>query len=275
MHKLLRHLLLASVAALLPATAAAFRVDTISVSEPRLLDNPMPALVAVPDAAADTSLRFPTVYLLHGYGGDHTNWLAKQPRIGELADRYGIVVVTPGAGNTWYFDAPGKPGQQVETFFIEALVPYIDANYPTIDSRAKRAISGLSMGGHGALRMATRHPQIFGAAASMSGGVDIRPFENRWGIKDIIGTRQSNPAAWDNATVAGMIPQIKEAGLAILFDCGVDDFFADVNNSLHSAMVEAGIPHDYISRPGNHSWKYWGNSVLYHLLFFNEFFSRQ
>ncbi len=72
-----------------------------------------------------------------------------------------------------------------------------------------------------------------------------------------------------------MIPQIKEAGLAILFDCGVDDFFADVNNSLHSAMVEAGIPHDYISRPGNHSWKYWGNSVLYHLLFFNEFFSRQ
>ena len=253
MQKLLRHLLLASVVALLPATAAAFRVDTISVSEPRLLDNPMPALVAVPDAAADTSLRFPTVYLLHGYGGDHTNWLAKQPRIGELADRYGIVVVTPGAGNTWYFDAPGKPGQQVETFFIEALVPYIDANYPTIDSRAKRAISGLSM----------------------SGGVDIRPFENRWGIKDIIGTRQSNPAAWDNATVAGMIPQIKEAGLAILFDCGVDDFFADVNNSLHSAMVEAGIPHDYISRPGNHSWKYWGNSVLYHLLFFNEFFSRQ
>ena len=156
MQKLLRHLLLASIAALLPATAAAFSVDTISVSEPRLLDNPMPALVAVPDAAADTSLRFPTVYLLHGYGGDHTNWLAKQPRIGELADRYGIVVVTPGAGNTWYFDAPGKPGQQVETFFIEALVPYIDANYPTIDSRAKRAISGLSMGGHGALRMATR-----------------------------------------------------------------------------------------------------------------------
>ena len=174
MQKLLRHLLLASIAALLPATAAAFSVDTISVSEPRLLDNPMPALVAVPDAAADTSLRFPTVYLLHGYGGDHTNWLAKQPRIGELADRYGIVVVTPGAGNTWYFDAPGKPGQQVETFFIEALVPYIDANYPTIDSRAKRAISGLSMGGHGALRMATRHPQIFGAAASMSGGVDIK-----------------------------------------------------------------------------------------------------
>ena len=64
MQKLLRHLLLASIAALLPATAAAFSVDTISVSEPRLLDNPMPALVAVPDAAADTSLRFPTVYLL-------------------------------------------------------------------------------------------------------------------------------------------------------------------------------------------------------------------
>lgn len=46
MQKLLRHLLLASIAALLPATAAAFSVDTISVSEPRLLDNPMPALVA-------------------------------------------------------------------------------------------------------------------------------------------------------------------------------------------------------------------------------------
>ncbi len=253
-------------------SAHAFRVDTLAVSGAGLAQ-PMPALVVVPDSASDSN-RMPTVYLLHGYSGDHTNWLRHQPRICELADSYGMIIVTPGVGDTWYFDAPGKPDQQVETFFTQVLVPYIDSNYPTVADRSKRAIAGLSMGGHGSLYLAGRHPQMFGAAGSISGGVDIRPFPNNWKIKNILGSYEENARLWDANTVATMIPQLKEADLAIMVDCGSEDFFAEVNRKLHSDLLEAGVPHDYYSRPGNHSWKYWNNAVLYHLLYFNEFFDR-
>ena len=54
---------------------------------------------------------------------------------------------------------------------------------------------------------------------------------------------------------------------------GLEDFFADVNKQLHQKMLDAKVPHDYISRPGKHNAKYWGNSILYQLLYFNERFN--
>lgn len=265
--------LLCTLAAVAALSASAFRIDTVAVTGPGLAA-PMPALVVVPDAASDTN-PMPSVYVLHGYGGEYDNWLGHQPRIGELADAYGMIIVTPGVGNTWYFDAPGKPDQQVETFFTQSLIPYIDANYPTVKDRAKRAVTGLSMGGHGSLYLSGRHPDIFGAAGSMSGGVDFRPFPDNWKIKEILGPKEENESRWEANTVATMVPQLKAADLAIIVDCGADDFFADVNAQLHADLLAAGVPHDYYSRPGGHSWKYWNNAILYHLLYFNEFFNRQ
>lgn len=252
-------------------SAMAYRIDTVSVAGPGLAE-PMKALVVVPDAANDQH-RMPTVYLLHGYSGSHLNWMEKQPRIGDCADLYGMIVVTPDAKNSWYFDAPGKPNQQYETFFVNTLIPYIDANYPTIADGSKRAVTGLSMGGHGSLYIAGRHPGTFGAAGTISGGVDIRKFPNNWKIKAILGPKEENEERWEQNTVATMIPQLKASGMALIVDCGIDDQFAEVNENLHRDLLAAGVPHDYYSRPGGHSWKYWDNAILYHLLFFSEFFN--
>lgn len=260
------------IAALTSWTASAARIDTVAVSGPGLA-KPMPALVVVPDGASPET-PVPTVYLLHGYSGGEYDWLSHQPRIADMADLYGMVIVTPGVGDSWYWDAPGKPDQQVETFFVNSLVPYIDSHYPTLPLRSKRALAGLSMGGHGSLYLAARHPEVFGAAGSISGGVDIRPFPENWKIKTILGPKAQNEQAWTDHTVAGMIPAIKAADLAIVVDCGAEDFFADVNEQLHRTFLAEGIVHDYYSRPGAHTWKYWNNAVLYNLLFFNEFFNR-
>ena len=270
---MMRLKILATLAALVVAiSASAFRVDTVSVAGPGLAE-PMNALVVVPDAASDTN-RMPSLYLLHGYGGNHTNWMAKQPRIGQLADEYGIIIITPDGRSSWYLDSPLKPESQMESFFINSLIPYVDSNYPTINDRAKRAITGLSMGGHGSLYLAGRHPEFFGGAGSMSGGVDIRPFPNSWEIKDLIGTKDQYPERWEQAAVANMVPAFKESGIALIVDCGAKDFFAEVNEQLHQALLQAEVPHDYYSRPGKHSWDYWNNAVLYHILYFNEFFNR-
>ncbi len=82
------------------------------------------------------------------------------------------------------------------------------------------------------------------------------------------------PDRWANASVITHVKDLKPGQINIYFDCGVDDFFAGVNENLHKALLEAGIPHDYVSRPGAHTWEYWNNSILHHLLFFNEAFRR-
>lgn len=250
----------------------AFSTDTIKVNT-NYLATPEDVTVITPDHQQGQT--FPTVYLLNGYGGDHKAWGFIQPRLGELADTYGMVIVMPDGRNTWYWDSPVDKDFQMESFFIKDLVPYIDSNYPTIKNRDKRAISGLSMGGHGALWLSLNHPDVFGSAASMSGGVDIRPFPKNWEMAKRIGAKDKNPARWDEYTVATKIDKLKNANLNLLVDCGSDDFFYEVNLKLHNDLLEAGVPHDYICRPGGHTFEYWNNSVLYHLLFFNEAFSKK
>lgn len=260
--------LLIAAAVVLAMSATAAVTDTLTIVS-RHLDSPEKVTVTVPDAAADPAARLSTVYLLNGYSGDHTSWTKLRPDMRELADRYGIVIVMPDGRDSWYWDS--RPGLEMESFITEDLVPYIDSHYPVVADRSRRAISGLSMGGHGAMWLAARHSDIWGSAASMSGGLDIRPFPRRWGMARLIGTDKD---VWEAHTVINLVPLIKEGNLNILFDCGTDDFFIDVNRNMHRALLDAGVPHDYTERPGGHSGKYWANSILYHLLFFNEAFNR-
>ncbi len=232
----------------------------------------IPARVILPAAyPADTS-RFPVLYLLHGYGGNYRNW-DERTGIRELADRHGIIIVCPdGGADSWYLDSPREAGSQYETHVAQEVPQFIDRHYRTVRARTGRAISGLSMGGHGALLLAFRHGEIFGAAGSMSGGVDLRPFADRWGIAQKIGPLSEYPERWRASSVIENITRFPPDTLALIIDCGVADFFLAVNRVLHQKLLAAGIPHDYIERPGGHSWGYWANAVKYQMLFFAEYF---
>ena len=94
-----------------------------------------------------------------------------------------LIFVCPNGENSWYWDSPLNKDSQFETFVSRELVSYVDGHYRTLPSREKRAITGLSMGGHGALWLAIRHQDVFGAAGSTSGGLDIRPFPDKSGQK--------------------------------------------------------------------------------------------
>ncbi|MDE6266336.1 MAG: esterase family protein [Muribaculaceae bacterium] len=250
-------------------------VDTAVVAT-KLLSTPMKVTVYLPDSAlTNPDAKFPTVYLLNGYSGDYKNFIERVPRLKETANHYNMIIVMPDGRDSWYWDSPIDPSMQMESFFVKDLIPYIDANYPTIPSPSKRAISGLSMGGHGALWLGLRHPDIFKNVASMSGGVDIRPFPKNWKMAKRLGKKEENPEVWEQHTVINLVPTLENGKQNILFDCGKDDFFAEVNNNLHQEMDKYGIDHDYIVRPGKHSWPYWRNSLLYHLLFFNEAFNNE
>ena len=225
-------------------------------------------------AAMPAVAKCPVVYLLHGAFANEYKWLEVKPTLPAIADEMQMIFVTPYALNSWYFDSPVNKEFMYETFITKELVPWIDAHFPTLADRNHRAVTGLSMGGHGALFLSSRHIDLFGAAASMSGGVDIRLFPLNWNIPDVLGEMASNRKSWDEHSVMECVKQLKNGDVAIAFDCGESDFFIEVNRALHARLLSLGIDHDFTTRPGGHTDQYWSNSLDYQLLFFKKFFNK-
>lgn len=232
----------------------------------------IPVSVITPDSY-EQDKAFPVVYILHGHSDNHRAWVDKTP-VKELADQYDMIVVTPDGGfDSWYFDSKFVADYQYETFVSKELVQFIDNNFKTIKDRSARAITGQSMGGHGALHTAFKHQDVFGIAGSMSGGVDIRPFPENWNIAARLGSYSEYPENWEKNTVINLTHLLQPDSLKFVIDCGSDDFFYEVNCNLHAKLLKEGIPHDFYSRPGGHTWSYWRNSIKYQMLFFHNCFT--
>lgn len=263
-------ILLICIWTIIPAQASV--VDTILTFSPSMQKN-IKSVVISPDSYSSEK-EFPVVYLLHGYSGNHGDWINKVKGLEKEADHYNIIIVCPDGGfGSWYWDSPVDPTSKYETFVSDELVKSIDSKYKTIKTRKGRAITGLSMGGHGALYLAFRHQDVFGAAGSISGGVDIRPFPNNWDMAKRLGTYSEQPERWEKNTVINMLNLLTPNSLAIVIDCGTEDFFFKVNQNLHEQLLYRNIPHDYYTRPGAHTWPYWANAIKFQLLFMSNYFN--
>lgn len=249
----------------------AAKVDTV-LTYSASMNKQIPAVVITPDAY-NNETQLPVVYLLHGYSGNYASWTETSDEAKTMADLYNFIIVCPdGDYSSWYFDSPMDSSSRYETYVAKELVEWIDNNYKTIPNKEARAITGLSMGGHGALYLAFRHQNVYGACGSMSGGVDIRPFPNNWDMQKHLGKQSEHPQNWEKNTVMNMLHLLTPNTLAITIDCGTEDFFYDVNVRLHEELAYRNIPHTFISRPGAHNWDFWKTSVKYHALFFADYF---
>lgn len=259
---------------LINAYATAGTVDTLEIQS-QFLKKTTKVVVIQPSRSINDKNSYPVIYLLHGYGGNYAQWSKTSPQLARTADDLKVIFVCPDGGKgSWYFDSPIDSTIRYESYITKELVGYIDAHFPTKATLTSRAITGLSMGGHGALFLAIRHPQIFGAAGSTSGGVDFRPFPKNWDIKNALGDFESNPERWNDYTVMRQVETLTNNQLVLIIDCGVDDFFLPVNRALHEKLLQLKINHDYIERPGVHNHAYWSGSIDYQILFFKKFFDK-
>jgi S-formylglutathione hydrolase FrmB len=261
--------LVSALAMLAPAWA--FETNRLPIPSPSMQKAPN-ATVILPDSYHKGGNRFPTVYLLHGHSGSDADW-ASQTSVGKLADAYDLIIVMPDGGyDKWYVDSPVSPGDKYETYVGEEVVAFIDQRFRTLADKNARAITGLSMGGFGALHIAVNHPATFGAAGSISGGVDPRPFPKNWNLAAAFGDPVRNAGYWNDQAIINNAQRFVGAGIDLAIDCGVDDFFAPSNRALHQRMLELKVPHDYSERPGGHTWTYWSNAVKYQVLYFSTKF---
>lgn len=195
-----RNVYLLSILVLLH-TAGFASIDTISIYSNSMFKN-VNCVVITPSVYQMTSDRFPVVYLLHGYSDNYATWVKRVPELQSLADENKLMIVCPdGAYSSWYFDSPSDLNMHYETNISAEIPRYIDSVYRTIANRKGRAITGLSMGGHGGLFLGFRHSQTFGACGSMSGGLDLNPIKKQYGIEKALG----DTSITNNTTLIGLL----------------------------------------------------------------------
>jgi S-formylglutathione hydrolase FrmB len=263
------------------------KVDTIEVFS-KAMDKTLKAAVTVPSGYDNSQESYLVLYLLHGGSGAFSDWHQKVTEPGlvnRLADQYDLIIVTPGVGpSSYYFDSPLMDSVQYETYMTTELIPYIDSNYKTLAQKESRAITGLSMGGHGSIYLSAKHPELFVAAGSMSGvmNIDTRMWKVPEGFstlrtsqqKEMLGEINYDAPNFNPFTAVAYTDKMKENGIALIIDCGVDDFLIATNRQMHQLLLENETPHDYTERPGAHTWEYWTEALPFHLLYIDKYLKR-
>ena len=280
----MRRLLL--LACLLAATTAAHaaRVDTLAIPSAAMHKTYRAAVVLPASYAKNKKAHYPVLYLLHGAYGHFADWLTHTPDkqlVARLADEYNLIIVLPeGETFSFYLDSPVSPVSQFETYLTREIIPKIDQTYRTVADPKGRVITGLSMGGHGALYLLARHPDLYCAAGSMSGALDLMSFNRRLAPAEaaqraalwapILGSETANPERFAANSVLSLVDQLHRNNLPLIIDCGVDDGLLEINREVHRRLLYNHTPHDYTERPGGHNWAYWQNALPYQVLFLHE-----
>ncbi len=236
---------------------------------------------------------YPVLYLLHGFSDDETGWVqfGQSNYIADETIANGdappMIIVTPDAGISWYVNSYDG-GERWEDFFINEFIPTIEKGFRVRSKKEFRAIAGLSMGGHGSLIMATKHPEMFTACVPLSAAVwtedsALELKEQSWdhyfaqsygrGLK---GTDRLTEHYRQNS-VLEIVENANAEDLGkvrFYIDCGDDDFLIKGNMALHTLMIDKKIPHEFRVRDGGHTWDYWRTALPEVLKFVGESFQR-
>jgi S-formylglutathione hydrolase FrmB len=211
---------------------------------------------------------YPVLFLLHGWSGNHKYWNSIAD-IQKYSDEYGFIIVCPeGFYNSWYLNSLTDNKSQYEKFFFNDLLPEIFSKYNADTSNV--FISGLSMGGHGAMKLFLARPELFKGAGSMSGVLDLTFYPNNPHIMDQLGPYASAKEKWEANSAIYNLYKVTGMGKAVFLDCGTDDFTYEPTKAYYEKCVKLGINAMFISRPGKHNKEFWMKSIKYNLDFFKD-----
>lgn len=209
-----------------------------------------------------------TLFLLHGWSGSYKDW-SKKYDIQAIADKWNFRIICPdGFYNGWYLNNIDKNKMQWRTFFDKELYPQMHKRYNFSSDNV--FITGLSMGGHGAINIFIDDTSRFRAAGSMSGVLNLHHTNlKETHMVDILGEYPNNDLFTSSSAVE-RVETIKGTNKMMVISCGYEDVYAKSTREFAIKCKELGIPHFEILSPGNHSWKYWGFALDLHLWIFSR-----
>jgi S-formylglutathione hydrolase FrmB len=205
------------------------------------------------------------LYLLHGLSDDGSAW-QRYTSIEAVAALYGLVVVMPSAGRSFYTDQPN--GQKYFSYLTEELPGYLKDVFGLAPRRDDTLIAGNSMGGYGAFKAAFLHPELYSAAASFSGVLSYlfitaypndprrEEFEYLFGNLDRLVGSEHDPAEWLKRAASNPTDLPK-----LFASCGRQDDLFLLNTMFYSTCQSLGIPLDYHEEEGFHDWFFWNEQI--------------
>ena len=251
----------------------------------QILKKEMKFAVYLPAGYDTSQRRYPVLYLLHGGGGNHTDWiqLGNMQSIVDTSVRTNqsdpMIVVMPDAAMTFYLNHI-RGEYQYEDYFIKEFIPFIEKAYRCRAEKRFRSIAGLSMGGFGSLLYSLHHPELFQTCYAMSAAVrtdeqinqmTLPEFQRRYqsALGEIkVGESRGNKDFWDfwnqNSILylVKNLPEKQKEAVRFFLDCGDDDSSLYAGNGLlHNLMRDLKIPHEYRVRDGGHTWDYWRSGL--------------
>ena len=208
-----------------------------------------------------------TIYLLHGYAGNHMDWLYGA-QIVELSLRYNVAIFMPSGENSFYLDDEDREAYY-SRFIGEELIEFTRNIFPIPEKREKTFIGGLSMGGYGALRNGLVYNNVFGGIIALSSALiinkisGITPDYNN-GIASYKYYRHVfgdlNSLIGSDKDITALAKRLKEKGESIpkiYMACGKDDFLIQENRDLYNSLKQEGIDVTYVEDNGTHDWQFW------------------
>ncbi len=240
-----------------------------SVVQSQILARPVRYCAFLPASfGQDKTRQYPVVYYLHGLGDNEQSLLNmggwdlidQLRRDGKIGD---FIVLAPSAGHTFYINSEnGKV--RYEDFLLKEFMPRMEKKYRVEGSRAKRGITGVSMGGYGALRLAFKYPDKFavvtaqmpalmpdlppnlssgaGSAGAVMGDAFGSPFNREY-------FERNNVFYFARTDSVGSLKKMQ-----IYFDVGSNDDYGFEQGAqrLHELLKSRGIPHEFHVYPGRH-----------------------
>jgi enterochelin esterase-like enzyme len=272
MHKLFSSAVLIFLA--LESASAQSRVDCATLHSELLHRELRYCVMLPPEYDRDAKKKYPVLYFLHGLGEDEQalvtsgGWgliedLEHEGKVG------GFLMVAPEGRRSFYINsADGR--SRYSDFFRTEFLPFVETHFRVLRGRGSRGVTGLSMGGFGALRFAFAYPELFGSVSAQSPALvtespreldadlhDAGPFERLLAPVfgdplDIPHWNQNNPLQLARRRPA----QIR--GQKIYFNCGEQDQygFAEGAKALDKQLSGERIPHEFHLYPGGHDAEY-------------------
>ncbi len=232
----------------------------------------VPLYVVLPDPGRMAGIavaKRKVLYLLHGHSDDASAW----PRfsiIEQLAAAYGLVVIMPSAGLSFYTDQVN--GQKYFTYLVEELPAYLKDVFGLKPHREDTFIAGNSMGGYGAFKAALLHPELYAAAASFSGALslDVLPLDpdeaRRKEFTALFGDLGRLPGSEHDPLVWLKNAAKDPTGLPHLYiSCGRQEDIYPLSGMFHAACQELGVRSEYLEEDGQHDWFLWDRHIRWFL----------
>lgn len=228
--------------------------------------------VYVPEATGHSDL--PIVVLLHGVYGSAWCWSQKAgahltaKQLIEKGDIHPMILVMPSDG-LWGDGSGYLPHSDFdfEKWIVDDVIDAVKENIPQAKNTKTHFISGLSMGGFGALMLGAKFGEIFKAISAHSSITSLAQM-SLFVEEPLSAYRQSESTSED---VFQTIEKHKDTLPHLRFDCGKQDLLIDYNRVLHQQLLASHIRHEYLEYDGAHEWSYWQEHLVDSLMFFNQY----